>query len=168
MTLSYHPLRDSNSAVTERSRAGLIWSSLVNHYAPEHNFTIQRALDLGTGYGHVVSVGRETFGIDVVGVDIRPEMYCGPKDRFVNADLLKQWPFEDQSFDLVLEHLVFDDLVSLQKLPYDDVLNHFNSELNRIVRSRGVFFSHTSGFHPNQRFSLIASDRPFCIYQKNK
>lgn len=168
MTLPYHPLRDSNSAVTGRSRAGLIWDSLVKYYAPEQNFTITRALDLGTGYGHVVRVGHESFGVDVFGVDIRQEIYQGPKDRFVNADLLKQWPFEDRSFDLVLEHLVFDDLVSLQKLPFEEITKHFNSELNRIVRDRGVFFSHSSGFQPDSSFSLIASDRPFCLYRKKK
>ncbi len=166
MTLPYHPLRDSNSAVTDPSWAGLIWSSIFKHYVPEHNLTINQALDIGTGYGHVVSVGHETFGVNVFGVDIRQEIYQGPKDRFVKADLLKSWPFQDNSFDLVLEHLVFDDLVGLQKLPSEDVTQHFNSELNRVLRNGGTFFSHTSGFIPDSSFSLIASDRPFLLYQK--
>ncbi len=167
MTFPYHPLRDNSAAITDQSWAGLIWRHLTHYYAPEHDLTIQRALDLGTGFGHVVSVGCKKFGINVFGVDIRPEIYCGPKDRFVKADLLNQWPFQDNSFDLVLEHLVFDDLVGLQKLPYEDVKRHFDSELNRVVRNKGVFFSHSSGFHPDPRFSLIASDRPFCVYRKN-
>lgn len=166
MTLPHHPLRDADSAVTEPSRAGLIWHSLRNHYAPEHNFTMHRALDLGTGYGHVVSVGHQSFGINVYGVDIRPEIYRGPKDRFIQADLFGPWPFKDGCFDLVLEHLVFDDLVSLQKIPREDVIAHFNSELNRVLGERGVFFSHTYGFHPDAPFRLIATDRPFYVYQK--
>ncbi len=167
MTLSWHPLRDADSAVTERPRAGLIWLSLINHYVPEHHLTINRALDIGTGYGLVVSVGHEAFGVNVFGIDIRPEIYQGPKDRFVKADLLHSWPFQDNSFDLVLEHLVFDDLLSLQKLPREDVTRHFNSELNRVIPKRGVFFSHSSGFIPDSHFSLIASDRPFLLYRKN-
>ncbi|MBI2102394.1 class I SAM-dependent methyltransferase [Candidatus Woesearchaeota archaeon] len=166
MTLPYHPLRDSPSAVTEPTWAHLVWRSLINHYVPEQKLTIHNALDLGTGYGHVVSVGSEHYGINVFGVDIRPEIYQGPKGRFIQADLLNTWPFKDGSFDLVLEHLVFDDLISLQKKACEDVAKHFNSELNRVVREGGIFFSHNSGFHPESPFHLVASDTPFRVYQK--
>ncbi len=104
MTLPYHPLRDNTAAITDQSWAGLIWHSLVNHYAPEHDFTIQRALDLGTGYGHVVRVGHEQFSINVVGVDIRQEIYQGPKDRFIKADSREMGLIPRSSAAILIHH----------------------------------------------------------------
>ena len=166
VAFEYHPLRDSS--FTEISRAGLIWHHLMDLYASQYDLSIRTALDLGTGFGHIVTVGSQRFGIDVIGMDLRRAVYQGPAERFVEHDIMTPWPFASGRFDLVLECLLFDDLVSLQKKQKQDVTSHLSSEIDRVVRKRGYFFSHSSSSRDLilPSFELLADDRSFRLYQK--
>jgi SAM-dependent methyltransferase len=101
-------------------------------------FKVTRVLDLGTGPGDFVKYALEQ-GLDAYGVDIR-DIFKGDRTRFRQADIRKRIPFPDGYFDLVFEHLFFDDLIGLQKLSIEEVKKAVY-ETHRVTRKRGYLFT---------------------------
>ena len=105
------------------------------------DFSVNRVLDLGTGLGDFVRYALEER-FDAYGVDIR-DLFVGDRTRFRQADITERIPFEDGFFDLVFEHLFFDDLIGLQKLPTDEVRKAVN-ETHRVLRDNGYLYTYVT------------------------
>ena len=101
-----------------------------------------KILDIGTGRGLFVSECLKE-GFDVYGLDIA-KRYEGDKSRLTIVDA-RFLPFRDKSFDMVFQHLFFEDMTDLQHLRENEVLLTVN-EIHRILKQNGFVYSFHSQF----------------------
>lgn len=93
-------------------------------------------LEIGAGKGVVINRLAQT-GIDAVGIDIR-NVFNG-NGSFVKADG-RNMPFSDDSFDIVFEHLAFDEIGWFSDTCVEDITGILR-ETKRVLRPGGFFIS---------------------------
>lgn len=95
----------------------------------------ERVLDLGCGYGYYSdyfdSIGANALGVDGSKKMIEIARGRYPSTEFVIADIEKQLPFENESFDIVFSNQVLMDIENI-----DFVF----SECKRVLKKSGIFW----------------------------
>lgn len=106
-----------------------IWLEIIRMIDNQKSLKI---LDAACGRGQICQV-LHFYGHDVIGADIN-NYFCGDDNiKFIQADLDKRFPFEDDTFDIVINSTA---LHYLQSSP------HFFNETKRILKNNGkVIFS---------------------------
>ena len=95
----------------------------------------ERVLDLGCGYGFYTDyfkrIGGDALGVDGSEkmIELAREKY--PDCRFSVADITKDFPFEDGSFDIIFCNQVLMDVEDVE---------HVFSECHRVLRRGGIFY----------------------------
>ena len=97
-------------------------------------------LDLGTGRGvytqHLRERGFKAYGVDLRSVFMKREKY------FINADA-RQLPYPDNSFDFVVESLMFR---QMREIDHDlEASVNALKEMKRVLKPRGIFLSARGG-----------------------
>ena len=130
--LPFHPNRDKrNWSSVELAQA---YFRIIKEEA--HLPTPRDVLDVGCGNGYFV-MGALNEGANVYGVDLRPEIYQGPKERLIITDATARLPFENESFDLVVDSWFSLDLLELQREKLD-LIYAVQREFARILRPGGI------------------------------
>ena len=151
-------------------------------------FNGEKILDLGCGYGYYTdyfkSIGGNVIGIDAskAMIDIAKKNY--PDCEFEVADITKEIPFEDNSFDIIFCNQVLMDIENVESVFYECsrilkpggilyyAITHpafFNGEWNKggegklidsyltPVVSTNIFWGETKHFHRSLSFYLNAA-----------
>lgn len=106
-----------------------IWLEIIRAVNNERKLKI---FDAACGRGQICQV-LHYYGHEVVGADIVNYFCADPKIEFIEADLDNKFPFEDNSFDVVI---ISTSLICLKSS------SHFFSEARRILKDNGyVIFS---------------------------
>jgi len=109
-----------------------------------------RVLDLGTGNGRHLEVLRRRYPkATIIGADINQSVLrsarrslpgwqrlLAKRPRLVCMDAGEQWPFADESFDLVVSNMM---------LPWINETDKLASELARVLATGGAFFISSAG-----------------------
>ena len=116
---------------------------IANHFSNIHN---AKLLDAGCGNGEYVHMLAQNGGI-VIGCDASAEMLNIAREKYPSytydiVNLMGKMPYENETFDIVLCHLVLMDI---------DPIDNAISEFHRIIKNNGVLFF--SIVHP----SLLSS-----------
>jgi len=124
-----------------------------------------RTVDLGCG-----TSPRNPFNADILqGVDIRES----PENNIIAADLCSgRIPFPDNYFDFIT---AFDFIEHIPRVTYVDGKTRFHfvelmSEIYRVLKSGGIFFSHTPAYPSKQAFqdpthvNIITEDTFPCYF----
>jgi SAM-dependent methyltransferase len=90
-----------------------------------------RILDAGAGEGYFAALLHQAGYTDIRACDYVEEGYCFPKVPFTQADLARELPFEDNSFDCV---------VSIEVIEHIPDHLTFMQELVRVTRPGGLLF----------------------------
>jgi ubiquinone/menaquinone biosynthesis C-methylase UbiE len=127
-------------------------------------FKASRILDIGCGKGEVVDAGIRG-GLEIIGIDIRRSIYQGNKTRFIQADV-RNLPFQNHSFDMVFQHLIFEDMEGLQRLPFLEIEKGIR-EVYRVLTPRGFVFNHMcASWNRLGLFEVVLDCPPDTVYQK--
>ena len=102
------------------------------------DFKISNVLDIGCGRGELVLAGKRK-GLEIFGIDLRKEIYVGDKNRFIQADI-RELPFKENSFDLVFQHLLFEDMEGLQLMSEQELAKAIK-EVYRVLTPRGFVYN---------------------------
>lgn len=99
------------------------------------DLTGQRVLDLGCGYGYYTDYFR-SIGADVLGVDGSSSMLEIARSRYPNCsfalcDISEEFPFADESFDLIFCNQVLMDVESIESV---------FSECHRVLKPHGLLY----------------------------
>jgi ubiquinone/menaquinone biosynthesis C-methylase UbiE len=129
-------------------------------------------LEVGCGRGHFTNL-LQYCGIDCIGLDalnnFEDKKINTEKKYFMNGSLF-QLPFEENSFDLVHERMVFDDMTEFQKL-MDEAIIPAMKEIIRVIKPQGYYsgnFPDKWYDHYHDHFVLVNTHLPmeFFLWQK--
>jgi SAM-dependent methyltransferase len=110
-------------------------------------------------------------GYNAKGMDIRDDYIQDSPDWFIHANAANI-PLKDNSIDLIISRLFFDDLIGLQELDEQEVHNIYTSQCHKILRPDGLILSHGDrlplggGEYFNE--IIIKNSRPIYFYQVKK
>lgn len=92
-----------------------------------------KILDIGAGHG---ALSKKLFdlGYDVSACDLFPEIYLFEEIECKKVDITKDFPYPDNSFDLVLGIEVIEHIIDHEK---------FFSEISRILNKNGILYLST-------------------------
>jgi ubiquinone/menaquinone biosynthesis C-methylase UbiE len=137
---------------------------LLENYIIKKAPNVKNILDLGTGFGNFVKAS-EQLGLNVIGIDLRPSVYLGPKGRYVVGDA-RNLPFRDSSFDLIHENMFLRDILDFQVNTTREIDNYYKKvvlELYRILRPNGYLVTSPHElFYSN--FKKIGEENSFELY----
>lgn len=107
--------------------------NFLKHFKKLDHPTSTKILDVGAGHGAFTKVLFE-LGYQVEACDLFPEIFMFDKVKCKKADITKQLPYTDNSFDIVIAVEVS-----------EHILDHevFFSEVNRILKPKGQFYLST-------------------------
>ena len=119
----------------------------------------RKVLDLGCGYGYYTDY-FQSIGADVIGVDGSANMIDIARSRYENCtfdkcDITEDFPYENESFDLIFCNQVLMDVENIEKV---------FSECYRVLKPDGVFYY--SIVHPAFYDSEWVKDKKGFCYGK--